>query len=165
MQLISSVTVGAGGVTSISFNSIPATFTDLTLIYCGANTAGITFNNDTGSNYNQLFLRGNGASTLTQKTVLGSFGVQIGVQSDASDLVNSTTIIPNYAGSSAKTVSVDAISERNSSTSFQFLNAGGWTGTAAITSIKIEWFASTYPEFTTAYLYGILKGSGGATVS
>lgn len=163
--LISSVTVGAGGVTSISFNSIPGSFTDLVLVFCGANTAAITFNNDTAANYNQRLLRGNGGSVATLTSSGNTFGIQVGAQSNTADIINSAALIPNYTGSTAKMVSADFIGESNNATTFQYILAGQWTGTAAITSITINWFSTTYPQHTTAYLYGTLKGAGGATVS
>jgi hypothetical protein len=163
--LISSVTVGAGGATSISFNSIPGTFTDLVLVYCGANTAAITFNGDTAGNYSQRWLRGTGASVQVQSSSGNTWGVQIGAQSNTADIINSAALIPNYTGSTAKMVSVDFVGESNNATTFQYILAGQWTGTAAITSITINWFGTTYPQHTTAYLYGTLKGAGGATVS
>lgn len=164
MKLIQAITVGAGGVTSITLSSIPNTYDDLLLFYNGANTAGITFNNDTGTNYSQQTLRGSGASVSATSNSGVAF-LQIGLQADASDMVNSRVYMPEYKGSAAKTTSVDTIGARNvTSTVFQATIAGRWSNTAAINSIKIDWFASTYPQNTTVYLYGITKGSGGATV-
>jgi len=163
--LIAAVTVGAGGTTSIAFNAIPQTYTDLVLVYSAYNTAAVLFNNDTAGNYSQRVLRGSGTAVTSTSSSSVTFGIQIGLQNSSSDLINSATTIPNYAGSTTKTVSVDMVGERNFSAAFQAIIAGRWTGTAAITSIRIEWSGSTYPQGSTAYLYGTLKGSGGATVT
>lgn len=164
MKLIQAITVGAGGVTSITLSSIPNTFSDLVLFYNGANTAGITFNGDTATNYSQRVLRGSGAA-VSATTNTGVAWLQIGLQADTTDMVNTRLYIPEYMGSALKTTSVDTIGARNVTSSvFQATLAGQWSSTAAINSIRIDWFASTYPQNTTVYLYGITKGSGGATV-
>ena len=50
-----------GSQSTITFNTIPQTYTDLVLVIAG-NTASITtalrFNNDTGSNYSRTGVRG-----------------------------------------------------------------------------------------------------------
>lgn len=163
--LISSVTVGAGGASSIDFTSIPGTYTDLCLVYTGAQSAIVSFNSDTANNYSEKYLRGTGAAVQTGGSTGQAF-ITLGLQSDATDIVSSQMIIPNYAGSSAKTASVEGIGERNAaSTLYQVLVAGKWSGTAAISTLKIDFFGSTFPQYSTASIYGLLKGSGGATVS
>jgi len=67
---IATQTVGSGGASTITFSSIPSTYTHLQLRIIaqtsrsGAITDGmnIQFNGDTGSNYSQHWLQGNGSA-------------------------------------------------------------------------------------------------------
>jgi hypothetical protein len=69
---------------------------------------------------------------------------------------NGEIYIPNYAGSTQKSVSADAVAENNSATYiYSALNAGLWTGTAAITSIKLLIPSYNFVQYSTAYLYGV----------
>lgn len=172
MTLISTVTVGSGGAASIDFTSIAATYTDLYLLVSGRTTAAsiemrIQFNGDTASNYSVRRLYGDGssaASNSTSTTYLAPYAIN---PSDSSSNVfgNASVYIPNYAGSTAKSVSIDGVAENNATAGYQAINAGLWTGTAAITSIKLIGQTGNWVEYSTASLYGILKGSGGASVS
>lgn len=175
--LIASVTVGAGGATNIDFTSIPQTYTDLVLVLSArvnGNTPGLQFNGDTTSKYNYRWLQGNG-SGVSSATGYAAGGwdpaLLIGPASTTSDTSNvfasQQITIPNYAVTGAKVVSSDSVSENNGSTAFQQIISGQWVGTAAITSIRINtgYGGSAFQQFTTAYLYGTLRGSGGATVS
>jgi len=63
--LISSVTVGAGGASSIDFTSIPSTYTDLRLVVSlrsgsSGTSRGLSFtlNNDAGTNYSTRYFYG-----------------------------------------------------------------------------------------------------------
>jgi hypothetical protein len=57
--------------TNITFSSIPATYTDLIIVgtfsFNSSDRAFIWFNGDTGSNYSQTFLYGNGTSALSTR--------------------------------------------------------------------------------------------------
>ena len=163
--LISSVTVGAGGAASIDFTSIPSTYTDLLLRVSprstrtgvSANELKVTFNGSTTS-YSEKTLRGNGASASSGSyTSAGIANILI----DSTDATASTFssldyYIPNYAGSNYKSVSTDSVSENNGTTAYATLDAGLWSNTAAITSIKIQDNdGNNLAQYSTAYLYGI----------
>lgn len=168
-ELIASVTVGSGGASSIDFTSIPATYTDLVVKlsarvsgYSGANQdfLAIRFNSDSGNNYNNKVLYGNGSST-------GSFDVSptssirqaATAPSDAATsntFGNSEIYIPNYAGSQYKSVSTDSVSETNATASYETLAAGIWNSSSAITSITFLPLQGTaFTQYSTAYLYGV----------
>lgn len=172
MELISTVTVGAGGASSIDFTSIPGTYTDLVLVVSGRATASgnpsqqrIRFNGDTASNYTTRTLQGTGSSANSVAFTTTYFGGPNIVDSSftANTFGNAIIYLPNYAGSTAKTISADVVQENNASTAYSEITAGLWNNTAAITSLTIYNF--TFAQYSTASLYGILKGSGGATVS
>lgn len=174
MELISSVTVGSGGAASIDFASIPQTYTDLTLVVSArmstnyfADNFGIRFNGTT-STYSERTLRAipsvSSASYTGQSYIFQT--AASGATATTSTFGSTIFTIPNYAGSTNKTVSIEGVSENNGTNNYMYLTAGLWADTAAITSISLVGYgAPTFQEFSTAYLYGILKGSGGATVS
>jgi hypothetical protein len=173
MKKIATVTVGAGGATSIDFTSIPGTYTDLVLILSarssGIYSAGkVYFNSDTtDANYAGRRLIGDGAagSSATDTAPYGFVVARSGTT--ASVFGNTAIYIPNYAGSSAKSFSFDGVEENSASTSYAQIGGLKWTGTAAITSISLRnnIGTDTFVQYSTATLYGITAGSGGATVA
>lgn len=182
MQLIQTVTVGSGGASEIAFSSIPQTFTDL-FIVVSARSSG-TANNYTGlkingvnTNQSSRFLYGTGSGTGSVSLTGASDYNLIAYMTLSSDTSNtfasSTFYIPNYAGSTTKSVSIDAVTENNATGANQMIMAGLWNSTAAITSLSIVSVAGSnlqasgnLAQYSTASLYGILKGSDGiVTVS
>jgi hypothetical protein len=164
--LISSVTVGSGGASTIDFTSIPQTYTDLLMVLSArvgratsASTICLTFNGSS-SGYSQKNLDGNGAS-VTSSSGSGAANITYmevpAANATASTFGNHSIYIPNYTGSSYKSVSIDTVSENNGTTAYANLNAGLWSNTAAITSIS--WNepngSSSFAQYSTAYLYGI----------
>ena len=173
--LISSVTVGAGGSTSMTFTSIPQTYTDLTLAVCarslggGANaTLYLEFNADVSVFYNGRSFFGTGASVFSgtdTSLVQINLGRHSGSSSTANTFGSTNVLIPNYTGSANKTMSFDSVSENNASDAFQWFGAGRFPKTTAVTSLRLFDNGGGFAQHSTAYLYGTLKGSGGATVS
>ena len=175
MTLISTVTVGSGGG-SITLSNIPQTFTDLYLVYTsreggvsGQTFVGnfLRFNASSATNYSNRRLLGNGSSVSSASSTsqdalfVGSNGA---ANSTANTWSSTSIYIPNYTGSTQKSLSIENVVENNATAGEQFLIAGLWSLTSAITQIDILPQIS-FSQNTTASLYGILKGSGGATVS
>jgi hypothetical protein len=163
---IASVTVGSGGAADIEFTSIPATYTDLLVKLSGRTTTGsfpnptIQFNGDTASNYKwiSVYSSGSGAGSSSSASDTGIlFGNLDGSSQTASTFGNSELYIPNYAGSTQKSTSADIVSENDATQAYSSLYAGLWTGTAAITSIKINPGSGNFAQYSTATLYGISK--------
>lgn len=170
--LLSSVTVGAGGTTyNCDFTSIPQTYTDLVLVFSARSTTA------SGANYISI----NGRSADAQRLLIGSGSAASSTNATnqgGTYLVNGDTIstdtantfsnvivyIPNYTSTAVKSLSIDGVTENNGTTAYQFLAAATQTNSAAITSISIGQNAAL-AQYTTAYLYGLLKGSGGATAA
>ena len=168
MTLISSATVGAGGAASIDFTSIPSTYTDLCLVISARVTRAVSASvicltfNGSGTGYSQKNLSGNGASATsssTSGTVNLTYMEVPAANATASTFGNHTIYIPNYAGSTNKSVSFDSVSENNGTTAYANLNAGLWSNTAAITSMSLTEpnGGSNFVQYSTAYLYGIVK--------
>lgn len=171
MELINSASVGAGGATSIQFSSIPQTYTDLVLLISvrsgsSNDTLFLRINGNTLATTSRI-LEGNGSSATGNSSTTNTF-VRFGTITSgatASTFSSGLAYLPNYTGSANKTVSVDYVSENNDTTAYQTIVGGTFPITAAITSLLISNTGSSIAQYSTAYLYGILKGSGGATVS
>ena len=166
---IASVTVGSGGAANIDFTSIPQTYTDLVVVYSmrgtNAGTTGyvnINFNNST-SGYSNTSVFGTSTVVYSYRYTTLSYlwgGLYQGNGATANTFGNGQIYIPNYAGSNAKSISIDQVSENNASTAdaaFALLNAGLWNNTAAITSVKLTNDTSNWAQYSTATLYGIKK--------
>ena len=160
---IASVTVGAGGAADITFSSIPATYDDLAIKFSGRSTTTavdtrIIFNADT-SGYSRRSLGGDG-SAANSGSASDAWVGSLALSTYTADTFASFDIyIPNYAGSTNKSYSVDQTTENNATASRMNLIAGLWSNTAAITSIKLEALSGSYTmtQHSTAVLYGIKK--------
>jgi hypothetical protein len=178
MTLIASSTVGAGGAGSIDFTSIPQTYTDLLVKVSGrdgrASVGGflyVKFNNSSTGYANSIWLRGLGNSVNSDLDYAGTRinlnFVNTGTSATASTFGNVEIYVPNYALTTAnKLVSVDGVTENNATSAFDIITATGWNNTSAITQLTLyPTDATNFAQYSSASLYGILKGSGGATVS
>ena len=163
---IASVTVGSGGAAEMNFTSIPGTYTDLVLKVSARdddNTPSsfdfvrIQFNGSTSS-LSCRFLRGNGtnAASGSSASVINA-GISNNSTQTASTFSNFEVYIPNYAGSNNKSVSSDSVAENNATDNYMHINAGLWSDTSAITSIKLVSQAGSFVQHSTATLYGISK--------
>lgn len=163
-ELISAVTVGSGGASSIDFTSIPSTYTDLCLkISARCNNASLltivnmTYNGST-SGYSSRYLEGTGSAAASglggtsSNTLVGA----VGANATANTFGNVEVYIPNYAGSAYKSASSDQVLETNGTTQYMELYAYLWSNTAAINQITLTPASSaTFNQYSTAYLYGV----------
>ena len=160
-NLISTVTVGAGGSANISFSSIPGTYTDLVIVVSSrivatSDSPSFTFTfNGSSTTFTTRYLLGNGASASSSSLSSAWGGITDGSVQTANTFANTSIYIPNYAGSTNKAYSVDGISEQNVSTAFQSMAAGLWATTSAITSIVLSSAGGNFDQYSTASLYGI----------
>lgn len=159
MQLIETKTLGTAG-SSISFADIPQTFTDLLVVSSlrgdqNANNGftNIGFNSST-SNFSTRFLQGDGSGAASSTGTRG-----IAYLSNAfytSNTFDSTNVyISNYTGSTNKSFSAESVVENNATLGWQFMVAGLWSNTVAITSIQITPNTGNFIAGSTISLYGI----------
>ena len=164
-EAIATVTVGSGGASSIDFQNIASTFTDLSILLSArvdaANgVAQLYFNNSTASDKRWLRVYGDGSSAVSgNSSGLSAYFRPIGInRSDqtASTFGNMMIYIPNYASTSAyKSMSADGVNENNATFAEDALNAGLWESNSAISRITIIPSAGNFVQYTTATLYGI----------
>ena len=150
-------TTTLGSAATISFTSIPSTYTDLKLVITGTTTANgvpyIYFNGDNASTtYSSTSLYGDGSSAFSGK-LNNDFAIEF--PNGTGSLVNLLTWdIFSYAGSTYKTVLANRSNDRNGSGYVESI-VGMWRNTAAITSIGVTPTGTTFASGTTATLYGI----------
>ena len=164
---IQMVSVGAAGTSTITFSSIPATYTHLQIRQIARTTVatsvqtgnGIRFNSDTASNYaiHQLF--GDGSSTTTNAIVPDSYifySANTGTSAGANIFGAAVIDILDYANTNKfKTVRTLAGADLNGSGSIYF-RSGLWRSTSAISTITIDCRDSgVFTEYSSFALYGI----------
>lgn len=157
---IATTTLGSAA-SSITFNSIASTWTDIRLVMTGAGQAGgeyvtVRLNSDTGSNYSSTILDGYGSA--------GSFRESNGTRGYWGNyLVGASTTIPlfftmdlfSYAGSTYKTALCTTSNDLNGSGE-TVSTVGLWRSTSAVTSITLLNNAgSGFATGTKATIYGI----------
>jgi hypothetical protein len=160
-QIGSAVVVGSGGQATITFTTIPSTYTDLVVKYSGRNSGAgagidlyISFNGST-ANLLARRLHGTGSTTASYSGSTGDIGVDQSASTTASTFSNMEVYIPSYAGSVNKTYSADAVQENNAIAAYAQITAGQWSQTAAITSITLTPLSGNFVQYSTAYLYGV----------
>jgi hypothetical protein len=171
MRLIQTVVVGAAGASSINFNYIPQTFTDLQLNMSLRTNSTLTYSsalmrfNGSISNYTYRFLQGTGSAVGNQINTLGAHTGDAAVSSyTANTFSNMTVTIPNAFSLGPKSYYSDSVSENNATAALSLIISGVWNDSRPITSISISDFDNfVYSEFSSASLYGITKGSDGIT--
>jgi hypothetical protein len=178
MTLVSTVTVGAGGAAAIDFTTIPQTGSDLMIVVSCRNTGtGNSLilcqpNSISSASYTLRILRGESTVTSATESSTGVNYAFIAGYTGGSNLTASTftsaqIYIPNYTSTTSKNLAGEYSKETNDSSSYENgFAAGGLTMAAAISSIKLTLLLSgnTFAQGSTASLYTITKGSGGATV-
>jgi len=167
-KALQTVTVGAGGASSIDFTNIPQTYTDLVLKISARTSASgnvidlrIRAGNgsvDTGSNYSYVELTAIPSAAI----VAGGAGttdrfntIHPGSSATASMFGSVDVYIPSYTSSNKKSMSTDAVTENNSSNVQLRLQGWLWSGTSAINTISIYPASGTLDQYSTATLYGV----------
>ena len=152
--LISSVVISTANNT-ISFTSIPQTYTDLIIkASLRGSTTTTTFavqvNGTTVTSVVRLFAGGN-------FTASDSFNEHYIDPSDftANTFGNTDLYFPNYATSVHKTFSVSSVGENNATQAYMNFAANATGSTSAITSINLLRTSGNFVQYSTAYLYGI----------
>jgi hypothetical protein len=175
-ESISTVTVGSGGSATITFSSIPATYSHLQIRGITRSTNGSTnginiyvrFNSDTASNYSwHLLDTYQGASAAVEAAGSASTSYALaGIMPNSallSNMFNATVIdILDYANTNKyKTTRSLSGYDFNGATigySYMGLYSGNWRSTSAVTSITLLGASNDFAEYSQFALYGI-KGS------
>lgn len=160
-KAIGTVTVGSGGAATIQFSSIPATYTDLELVYSTRDDRGGTQNgvnisiNGSTSDFTNTGMQGNGTSTLASFNIPRFVAYNNASGSTANTFANNSIYFINYASSNNKVFLSDSAEENNATTALILLGVNRWSVTNAITSITLTPDTANFVQYSTATLYGI----------
>jgi hypothetical protein len=151
----------ASSAASVTFSSIPATYTDLVLRVSARNTsttalARIRLNGAT-TGYSGRSLTGDGttASSQTQSTAYLYSGELNTSSTTANTFTSMEFYLPNYLLSNQKPVSTIASTENNATAATIVAFAGLSNITSAITSIEVYVATNAFDIGSSFYLYGI----------
>ena len=154
---IATTTVSGGSTSSITFSSIPSTYTDLVLVFNGSMTGGsngaIRFNGDTGSNYSATVLYGTGSANGSVRDVNVGL-IIVNFATATGDRNISRMMVMNYSNT---TTNKTTLFRRDDTHNAVVAGVGLWRSTAAINSIEFVQTvgASYFTAGSTLTLYGI----------
>ena len=156
------IVTNSGGASSITFNNIPQTFTDIKVELSGQNTttsgACIVRFNSVTTGYSIRRLLGNGSSASSDNFSEAYFLFTNSSDFGTSNYSASNMYVANYTSANFKQVICDVVQPRNATNGVQALIAGLWSNTQAITSISITPTGGNIAQYSTVTLYGITKG-------
>jgi hypothetical protein len=167
---IATVTVGAGGSTSISFGSIPIAYKHLqirgmsrtNLAALGFASLTMQFNSDTATSYDWHRLWGNGSAANAGSTAPDSsmlFGVTSADQNTANEFSVFVTDILDFQNTNKnKVIRTLTGGDDNvgGASGYVGLHSGEWRNTAAVTSIVIApGSGQSFKQYSSFALYGI----------
>ena len=168
-ELIASTTL-VSAATNITFSSIPATYDDLVVVASLRGSATtiyhaivLQFNGvTTGYSNRELVGSGSGVGSVSRTTLGdGMYATNASGSGATANTFSSMEIyIPNYAGSTNKSVSVTQVSENNGVEAYATISAGLWSNTSAISALKLSAFSGHGTNLvagSSAHLYGITK--------
>jgi hypothetical protein len=165
---IATVTVGSGGSSSISFTSIPSTYTHLQIRGIGrltnavsSNDASLRFNTDSGSNYAHHHLYGNGASASTPGTgsttssILVSYGGFPGTNTTTTAFSGFVIDILDYASTSKNKTVRGLIGYDANGSGELSLFSGLWFNSTIAGIFQIDFSGVTFAQYSQFALYGV----------
>jgi len=158
----------ASSASSVTFSSIPATYTDLVVKISASGTRTdqaydsitFTFNGDSSTVYSYRNLYGLSGSVGSLNGSAGG-AVQAAVYDDtalatANTFGNAEIYIPNYTSANYKSISADSVSETNAANgAITALGAALFSKTTAISSITFAQALNNIAQYSSFYLYGI----------
>jgi hypothetical protein len=151
---IASTTLGSAA-SSVTFSSIPGTYTDLVLVVNAAVTVSaaplFVVNSNFSSIYSETFLRGDGTSAASGR-ITGASNINTAINPTASTQFNEIIQFQNYANTNIfKTI----LWRGDSTPNFALAGVGLWRNTAAINAIEVYLSGSNFIAGSTFNLYGI----------
>lgn len=151
---IATTTLGSAAP-SVTFSSIPGTYTDLILIISGSQSGGsgdficLQYNGDTGTNYSNNYIGGDGSTTFAGRAANytnARFGAFYSSQA------NAICHIQNYSNN---TTYKTAVGRSNSAGNNAVAMVNLWRNTTAITSVKVLIEANNFAVGSVFTLYGL----------
>jgi hypothetical protein len=151
---IATTTLGSAAV-SVTFSSVPSTYTDLVLVLNGTTPSsigiGLRFNSDSGTNYSNTFVAGDGSAAFSGRAsnfTMGRFG---------NINTSNTTAIAQIQNYSNTTTFKTTLGRAATPADFVVAYVNLWRNTAAINNIVVitDNSSTQFQTGTTFTLYGI----------
>ena len=160
-ESISTVTVGAGGSSSISFSSIPSTYQHLQIRVLARSTRGstdddlkMTLNGATTNYYrHEVYGTGSAVSAYASSGTAIEVGHLTGSTSAANYFAATVIDILDYANTNKNKTS-RSLTGAMDLDRVKFMS-GGWFNTSAITSISLTAGGGNLAQYSSFALYGI----------
>lgn len=153
---IATQTISGSATTTLTFNSIPATFTDLVLASSGSNSTltdiKLRFNSDTGANYSETILLGSGTSAIASR---GSNITGLVHNYTNTSIASATTMIMNYSNATTNKTTLTRWNSVSSADPYVAAYVGMRRNTESITSITVFVGSGNFVAGSTFTLYGI----------
>ena len=160
-EAIATQTLASTSTATVTFSSIPSTYTDLVIVIIGANNGGsrirYRFNNDSGSNYSRTSLTGNGSSA-------NSYQGSNNTEADLNVIGGSTTMtypmtiisnIQNYSNTTTYKTLISRFGSNDTTAAATEATVNLWRSTAAINRVDAIAQGGNWIIGTTISLYGI----------
>jgi len=161
------ITVGAAGVSNITFTNIPSTYSHLQIRLFARSTGSnvqsyvsLQFNSDTtGSNYYSHYIQADGSTVAAGPNSSNSIHYDIaGANANASVFGAIIFDVLDYANTNKYKTTRALGGVDNNGSGRMNLTSGLWLSTSAVTSLKLTPFSGNFAQYSQAALYGI-KGA------
>jgi hypothetical protein len=145
----------ASAAASVTFASIPADYRDLVLVITGTSSGAFNrlvsmqLNSDTGNNYSQVSMSGNGSDVTSSSGT--SDDLTVGALGTTSPAMGITQIMDYSATDKHKSLLI----RQDNAGLFTLARAGRWANTSAVETIYLFPNADNFAAGSTFYLYGI----------
>lgn len=156
------------GTGTVTFSSIPATYRDLMVIIRGRGTTAatsvaalLTFNNDTGANYDKERLTASGGTTVSAAGTAAATSIDLGgiaAANSTADVADAIRVeVFDYRGTTFQKAVHTQNSVKTGTATTNFVanvQSGWWRSTAAINRVDIVLNAGNFVSGSVVSLYG-----------
>jgi hypothetical protein len=157
---IATQTVGSGGASSITFSSIPSTYTHLEFRYLlkpstgGYQYLNATLNGDSGANYSYHFLVGEGTSPAAAGVGTSASLFRFGA-TDSTNFGVGVISIFDYSNTNKYKTIRELFGYDSNGTGAIYLTSGAYYSTSAINSITVVPSSGSFVQYSQIALYGV----------
>ena len=147
----------ASPASTVTFSSIPSTYTDLILVLSTSPTVDnvtgyIRVNGDTASNYGMTGIRGNGSNAASYSSPGSAMYFDYAGNTTTGTITTSIINFANYA--STNVYKTNLVRQSNAGDAVEAM-VQTWRSTSAITSILAYWSNGNFASGSTFTLYGL----------
>ena len=156
-ESIASTTVGAGGSSTVTFSSIPSTYTHLQIrsLNRGGSSGNVRFNSDTGNNYTRHYLEGTGTSAVAGGASSQPYIDIFGNTTTASIFAVNIIDILDYANTNKYKTARNLSGVDTNGGGYVGIQSGLWMNSSAISTITLTSAGGNFAQYSSFALYGI----------